>query len=95
MADRLQKVIAESGLMSRRAAEEAIRDGRVSLNGRTARLGDTASTSKTRKRFRRIRNERIKDKDIAYADTCRRYVYNGDTVLDRHLYPHVRTLCPV
>lgn len=42
MAERLQKVIAESGLMSRRAAEEAISSGRVQLNGRTAILGEKA-----------------------------------------------------
>lgn len=33
MKERAQKVIAASGRMSRRKAEEAIRDGRVSLNG--------------------------------------------------------------
>ncbi len=43
MAVRLQKLIAEAGLMSRRAAEQAILAGRVSCNGKTARLGDTAS----------------------------------------------------
>ena len=43
MADRLQKIIAESGLMSRRAAEELIREGRVTLNGQKAELGDTAT----------------------------------------------------
>ena len=42
MAERLQKIIAASGLMSRRAAEEAITAGRVTLNGRTAGLGDKA-----------------------------------------------------
>ena len=42
MAERLQKVIAGSGLMSRRAAEEAISSGRVKLNGRTAVLGEKA-----------------------------------------------------
>ena len=42
MSDRLQKIIAESGLMSRRAAEEAIRNGRVVHNGRTASLGEKA-----------------------------------------------------
>ena len=42
MAQRLQKIIAEAGLMSRRAAEDAIRAGRVQLNGRTAQLGDRA-----------------------------------------------------
>lgn len=39
MAERLQKIIAESGLMSRRAAEEAIREGRVQINGEAAVLG--------------------------------------------------------
>ena len=42
MAERLQKIIAESGLMSRRAAENAINAGRVTLNGCIARLGDRA-----------------------------------------------------
>ena len=41
MPDRLQKRIAESGLMSRRAAEEAIRAGRVTVNGRPALLGES------------------------------------------------------
>ena len=39
MKERLQKLISASGLMSRRAAEEAIRTGRVTLNGETAALG--------------------------------------------------------
>ena len=39
----LQKRIAESGLMSRRAAEEAIRAGRVTVNGRQAVLGESCS----------------------------------------------------
>ena len=42
MAERLQKIIAEAGLMSRRAAEEAIAAGRVTLNGSPASLGDRA-----------------------------------------------------
>ena len=37
---RIQKVIAHSGLMSRRAAEDAIRDGRVKIDGEKAVLGD-------------------------------------------------------
>lgn len=42
MADpvRLQKAIANAGLMSRRAAEEAIRQGRVAVDGKTSGLGD-------------------------------------------------------
>ncbi len=40
--ERLQKIIARSGLCSRRQAEEMIRDGRVVLNGKVAQLGDRA-----------------------------------------------------
>lgn len=42
MAERLQKILAERGVCSRRKAEELIRAGRVRCNGATARLGDTA-----------------------------------------------------
>jgi 23S rRNA pseudouridine2605 synthase len=37
---RLQKAISAAGLMSRRAAEDLIRAGRVSIDGRVAVLGD-------------------------------------------------------
>ena len=39
---RLQKLLAEAGIASRRAAEEWIRAGRVRVNGRVAQLGDGA-----------------------------------------------------
>ena len=42
MLERIQKIIASSGLMSRRAAEECIAAGRVSVNGMTASPGDKA-----------------------------------------------------
>ena len=42
MIQRLQKIIADSGLMARRKAEEAIAAGRVTVNGLPARLGDSA-----------------------------------------------------
>ena len=45
MTERIQKRIAASGLMSRRAAEEAIAAGRVTVNGRPARLGESAGES--------------------------------------------------
>lgn len=42
MTQRLQKILSAHGLASRRAAEEMIRDGRVSVNGKPASLGDSA-----------------------------------------------------
>ena len=38
--ERIQKVMAEQGLCSRRAAEQIILEGRVKINGHPARLGD-------------------------------------------------------
>jgi 23S rRNA pseudouridine2605 synthase len=43
--ERLQKAISAAGLMSRRAAEELIADGRVTVNGRVAKLGDRANVA--------------------------------------------------
>lgn len=40
--ERLQKVLARAGVASRRQVEELIREGRVTLNGRAAELGDRA-----------------------------------------------------
>jgi 23S rRNA pseudouridine2605 synthase len=37
---RLQKVLSEMGVASRRHAEDLIREGRVTVNGRAARIGD-------------------------------------------------------
>lgn len=46
MEERLQKLIAQAGLASRRKAEEWIEQGRVTLNGNVATLGDKADLSK-------------------------------------------------
>ncbi len=40
--ERVQKIIAESGLCSRRKAEELIAEGKVTVNGRPCGLGDKA-----------------------------------------------------
>lgn len=44
MKERLQKIISASGYASRRAGEELIRAGRVTVNGIIASLGDCADT---------------------------------------------------
>ncbi len=43
---RLQKIISQQGLMSRRKAEEAIESGRVTVNGRAANLGQKADPAR-------------------------------------------------
>lgn len=42
MTERLQKILSARGVASRRAAEEMIKDGRVTVNGVPAALGQTA-----------------------------------------------------
>lgn len=46
MEERLQKLISQAGITSRRAAEDLIREGRVTVNGRVAVIGDKADLSK-------------------------------------------------
>lgn len=42
MKERLQKILSSRGVASRRSAEEMIRAGRISVNGRVSALGDSA-----------------------------------------------------
>lgn len=46
MRQRLQKLISEAGLASRRRAETWLREGRVRVNGAVARLGDSADAAR-------------------------------------------------
>lgn len=47
-SERLQKLIARAGIASRRRAEELIADGRVTVNGARASLGDSADPERDR-----------------------------------------------
>ena len=46
MTERLQKILSGRGVASRRAAEKMIADGRVTVNGRVALLGESADPEK-------------------------------------------------
>ena len=46
--ERLQKFMAEAGVASRRACEELIRQGRVTVNGETASLGRSVEPEQDR-----------------------------------------------
>ena len=45
---RIQKIIADAGIASRRKAEELIKRGAVNVNGKRAQLGDKADPNKDR-----------------------------------------------
>lgn len=45
MKDRLQKVLSQAGLASRRAAEKMIEEGRVTVNGQVAHLGQSVDAA--------------------------------------------------
>ena len=40
MSEKIQKVLANAGLASRRQIENWLREGRISVNGQIAKLGD-------------------------------------------------------
>jgi 23S rRNA pseudouridine2605 synthase len=46
MEERIQKIIAQMGIASRRKAEEMIAEGRVTVNGKIALIGEKAELSK-------------------------------------------------
>ena len=90
MAERLQKLISASGLMSRRAAEEAIAAGRVYLNGKPAVLGDRAESGDS---------IMLDGKQIPSAEQKRYYMLNKPrgyvcSLHDEKGRPSVRALLP-
>jgi len=44
--ERLQKILARAGIAARRKAEQLVREGRVTVNGRVAEIGDKADVGR-------------------------------------------------
>ncbi|NOT59706.1 MAG: rRNA pseudouridine synthase [Acidobacteria bacterium] len=67
MEERLQKLIAQAGIASRRAAEEMIKDGEVLVNGNVAVLGTKADPEKDHIKVRgKLINARLEKYEKVY-----------------------------
>lgn len=66
MRVRVQKILAQAGLASRREAEDWIREGRVFVNGRVAKLGDRVDPQKDA--------VRVGDKRVRWRDRQKIYI---------------------
>ncbi len=64
--ERLQKVLARTGLASRRAVEEMIREGRITVNGRVAVLGQRVDLA--------VDAVKVDGRRVAAAGSTRRYL---------------------
>ena len=67
MQERLQKLIAQAGIASRRAAEEIIKSGEVTVNGKVAGVGTKADPDTDHIKVRgRLINTKLRTKEQAY-----------------------------
>ena len=92
---RLQKLISQSGICSRRKAEELISQGRVKVNGRVASIGDGA----TAKDIVTVDGERIavsekREKFYIMLNKPRGYVTTMSDELDRRCVTELLTDVP-
>lgn len=68
MQERLQKLIAQAGIASRRGAEEIIKAGEVTVNGKVAELGTKADPETDHIKVRgRLINTKITKKENVYV----------------------------
>lgn len=74
MEERLQKILSKYGVASRRQAESMIVDGRVRVNGNTAKLGDTADADEDVIQVDGVRLKRAPKKRYILLNKPRGYV---------------------
>ncbi len=81
MKKRVQQIIAQSGLCSRRKAEELIEDGKVSVNGVVITIGDKAEEKDTIL----VEGQEIKKEPQAYymLNKPARYITTSDDMFGR------------
>jgi len=100
MEERLQKLMAQAGIASRRKAEELITQGVVTVNGRVAHLGDKADPAKDEIRVEgarlKVRDDRVYimlNKPVGVVTTVTaqeqesRRTVRDLVPLEGHLYP--------
>lgn len=63
MEERLQKLLSQAGIASRRAAEDLIRQGRVTVNGKVAQIGQKADLASD---VIRVDGETLKPPEFVY-----------------------------
>lgn len=91
MLERVQKILARAGLCSRRKCEQLIATGRVTVNGKTIKLGDKADAE--------IDDIRVDGKRVPKPEIKKYYVLNKpkgvlSTVFDPLGRPTVMQLIP-
>lgn len=74
MEERLQKIISRHGVASRRQAEVLLQEGRVRVNGNTAKLGDTADEREDVIEIDGVRLKKAPEKIVLILNKPRGYV---------------------
>lgn len=93
MSEKIQKVLANAGLGSRRQIEEWLREGRISVNGQVANLGDRMTTEDRVRvdgqEVRLVKSNTVKTRVILYhkpeGEICSRSDPEGRTTVFDHL----------
>lgn len=93
MSEKIQKVLANAGLGSRREIENWLRDGRISVNGESAKLGDritlTAQVRVDGREIQLIKSKEQKRRVLLYhkpeGEICSRSDPEGRPTIFEHL----------